>query len=75
LESAPVLLRRPHRDTGGGKTVAKSFARASSSPICHVVALAKMEAARSARTLRKTFTQSASPAASTNVSGRALACW
>jgi len=49
LESAPVLLRRPYRDTGRGKTLAKPFARASPTPTRHVVPLAKMEAARRAR--------------------------
>jgi hypothetical protein len=32
LESAPVLLRGPHRNTGRGKTLAKPFARASPTP-------------------------------------------
>jgi hypothetical protein len=59
LESAPVLSSRPHRDTGGGKTLAKPFARATHTPTRHAILLrrrqsqaeasAKMEAARRAR--------------------------
>ena len=41
LESAPVLLRRPHRDTGRGQTLAKPCARASPTPIRHVVAFSE----------------------------------
>jgi hypothetical protein len=43
LESAPVLQRRPHRDTGGGKTLAT----------CRAVGIAGGSAAEAARRARR----------------------